>query len=223
MKNHEEKHIAEVLKQFYDRLETQKVEEAKGKLKVGIKPGGGPKGGHHKIQVGVSDSVNPLESIEEEPDQFKKGKVDKEPAKPNLALEQEKEKIKQELKKEQEFLKNLLFMSRDRDFTNDPEKLYKMYKEEKEKARMGVVWGKGDSDAKELLKRFFDDINYFIARLQIAMDWKKNFAYKLPSHVAFYKKLQRRERLLFLIDKPDKESEKMIEEYDRLCKQAHYE
>ena len=46
-------------------------------------------------------------------------------------------------------------MAREEGLTNDPKELYLMYKQQKEKARMGVVWAKGDEDAEKVIKRFF--------------------------------------------------------------------
>ena len=50
---------------------------------------------------------------------------------------------------------NLMFMAREEVLTNDPTELFLMYKNHKDRARVGVVWTKGDEDAEKVIRRFF--------------------------------------------------------------------
>ena len=43
-------------------------------------------------------------------------------------------------------MNNLFQMVRDHGMTNDPEEIFALYKQEKEKARLGFIWAKGDDD-----------------------------------------------------------------------------
>jgi hypothetical protein len=92
--------------------------------------------------------LNPIESIEDDK---------KEPKKPTIItnLDKEKEKVITEIEKEQTFILNLMYMAREEGLTNDPKQLFVMYKEQKEKARMGVVWARGDADAEKIIHKFF--------------------------------------------------------------------
>jgi hypothetical protein len=90
------------------------------------------------------DKFNPVESIEEER---------KEPKKPIVLTDFDKEKarIEKDLEKEYTFMLNLMYMAREEGLTNEPRELFLMYKSQKEKARMGVVWAKGDEDAEKVI------------------------------------------------------------------------
>ena len=44
-----------------------------------------------------------------------------------------------------------MYMAREEGLTNDPKQLFTMYRQQKEKARMGVVWSKGDADAEKVI------------------------------------------------------------------------
>lgn len=50
---------------------------------------------------------------------------------------------------------HLFTMVRDEGLTNDPKTIFEMYKEQKEKARLGVIWSKGDEDVKRIVNEFF--------------------------------------------------------------------
>lgn len=77
----------------------------------------------------------------------------KEPKKPTTSSVNDADwaKAEAELEKEKSFILHLMYMSREVGLTNDPKQLYTMYKEMKEKARMGVVWSKGDADAEKVI------------------------------------------------------------------------
>lgn len=83
-----------------------------------------------------------------------------------LNYEKEKEKIEKESEKEHLFMLNLMYMAREEGLTNDPKQLFTMYKQQKEKARVGVVWNKGDSDAEKVIQGFFAP-ECFLKRLML--------------------------------------------------------
>ncbi len=61
---------------------------------------------------------------------------------------------------------NIFIMQRDENLTNDPAIIFKTYKEQKEKARLGVIWAKGDDDVERMLKQFFKP-ERFLKRLTL--------------------------------------------------------
>jgi len=132
--------------------------------------------------------------------------------------------------KEKEFMKNIMFLARDMDpqddplitktrgydstklsnsfvrdpskfaLTNDPAKIIDIYTKEKEKARLGVVWAKGD--AERVISQFFAD-EYFIKRILILYNLKNKYSnQKGISLYGFYLQLKKRQRLLNCIDRP---------------------
>jgi hypothetical protein len=51
---------------------------------------------------------------------------------------------------------NLLYYARNEDkLTNEPMELFLIYKNCNEKARLGIVWAKGDDDAQNCIFKFF--------------------------------------------------------------------
>lgn len=81
----------------------------------------------------------------------------KEPKKPFVKdeIDKEKEKIDNDTLKELNFFKSLFAMVREYNMTNDPQTVFKMYITEKEKARLGVIWAKGDDDVNRIISEFF--------------------------------------------------------------------
>lgn len=69
------------------------------------------------------------------------------------------------------FMKNFFFMVRDEGMTNDPVLLCKMYRQQKEKARLGVIWAKGDDDVEKMIKEFFKP-ERFLKRLKLLYAYK---------------------------------------------------
>ena len=67
------------------------------------------------------EKFNPVESIEEEK---------KEPKKPLIVtdFDKEKAKIEKDIEKEYTFMLNLMYMAREEGLTNDPRELFLMYK-----------------------------------------------------------------------------------------------
>lgn len=66
---------------------------------------------------------------------------------------------------------SLFLMAREEGLTNEPGELIRMYKVQKEKARLGIVWAKGDDDAEKLIKLFFKP-ERFIKRLKILYEYR---------------------------------------------------
>jgi hypothetical protein len=46
-----------------------------------------------------------------------------------------------------------------------------MYKEQKEKARLGIIWAQGDADAENIIKQFFKP-ERFLKRLKLLYAYK---------------------------------------------------
>jgi len=66
---------------------------------------------------------------------------------------------------------NLFFMSRDEGLTNDPEKLFKQYSQQKEKMRMGLIWANGDEDVYRIIRDFFTP-EKFLKRLTLYFEFR---------------------------------------------------
>ena len=92
----------------------------------------------------------------------------KEPKKPFIKeeVQKEKEKIEKDIEKELNFMKSLFQMVREHGMTNDPQEIFKLYQKEKEKARLGVIWAKGDDDVNRLIVDFCKP-EKFLKRLTI--------------------------------------------------------
>ena len=48
-----------------------------------------------------------------------------------------------------------MYRAREEGLTNDPKQLFHLYKHQKEKARMSIIWAKGESDAEKEIYKFF--------------------------------------------------------------------
>ena len=73
------------------------------------------------------------------------------------ALKKEKEAtLDKSVKEEAEFMKNLFLMLREMNaITNSPGGCSRIYRDQKEKARFGIIWPKGEDDAEKMIFRFF--------------------------------------------------------------------
>ena len=83
----------------------------------------------------MATDTNPIESIEEEPKKPTLSSVSGgagaagAQAPSNPEFEREKERISNEIDKQQSFMLHLMYMSRDNNLTNDPIELFKQYRE----------------------------------------------------------------------------------------------
>jgi hypothetical protein len=74
-------------------------------------------------------------------------------------------------------------MAREEGMTNDPKQLFTMYKQQKEKARMGVIWAKGDDDAEKIIKQFFKP-ERFLKRLTLYYAYRNRLGQS--KHLSLY-------------------------------------
>ena len=97
-------------------------------------------------------------------------------------------------------MQSLFFMVRDVGMTNDPVAIYRIYRDQKEKARLGIIWPKGDEDVERMTKEFFKP-ERFLKRLKLLYDYKnRQGQVKHLSLFGFYLQLKKREKLLYLIE-----------------------
>jgi len=128
-----------------------------------------------------------LDKIPEEDadDSLRKSDIS-EPKKPGVGLEQTFKNIEAELEKEEKFLLGVMLTARDIEMTNNPFKLFKMYKEEKANGRIPSVWGKGDQSAENLIKDYYSD-EFILKRIIILHEKKMSSAgMKKMSIFGFY-------------------------------------
>ena len=107
-------------------------------------------------------------------------------------------------------------MVREQGMTNDPVEVFKLYQSQKEKARLGVIWAKGDDDVNRLISDFFKP-EKFLKRLTIYYGLKNRLnQIKHLSLFGFYEQIKKKEKLLNFIDwkeiKKNKDSEASREE-----------
>jgi len=81
--------------------------------------------------------------------------------------------------------------------TNEPQQLFQLYKDCKEKREYELIWPKGDEDVKRILFEFFSP-EKTLKRIIIVKGRSNSF--KHCSLFGFYQQLKKRERLLNLID-----------------------
>lgn len=82
---------------------------------------------------------------------------------------------------------NLFYKSREEGMTNEPKALFNLYKTLKEKARLGLIWSKGDEDAERVIKNFFKP-ERFLKRLTIYFNWRNRLGqFKSFSLFGFFK------------------------------------
>jgi hypothetical protein len=106
--------------------------------------------GTKTLSVGGKETLNPIESLDH--DQAR------EPGKPLIGAdiyETEKARIEKGIDTEYEFLRNFFFMVREIGMTNDVKALVMMFRSQKEKARLGILWAKGEEDAESIIRQFF--------------------------------------------------------------------
>ena len=126
----------------------------------------------------------------------------KEPKKPFIKeeVQKEKEKIEKDIEKELNFMKSLFQMVREHGMTNDPQEIFKLYQKEKEKARLGVIWAKGDDDVNRLIVDFCKP-EKFLKRLTIYYGLRnRQNQIKHLSLFGFYQQIKKKEKLLNFID-----------------------
>ena len=126
----------------------------------------------------------------------------KEPKKPFIKeeVQKEKEKIEKDIEKELNFMKSLFQMVREHGMTNDPQEIFNLYQKEKEKARLGVIWAKGDDDVNRLIVDFCKP-EKFLKRLTIYYGLRnRQNQIKHLSLFGFYQQIKKKEKLLNFID-----------------------
>ena len=207
LRDKEESVITVTIKQYYDAVEeymaTVKVEGEEDHFNV-----------WHKKVLGLK---RPVDKYEERKKSRSKSPVKKQGAEEIKEIKEEvkvvakevspeKEAVKGEKKKlfteERVFMKNLFMMLRDMDaLTNRPGDVIRLFKDQKEKARFGVLWAKGDDDASRMILRFFRKEHLF-HRLRIIYTHKieTQGKYRHLKMWGFYQNLTDRQRLLRLID-----------------------
>lgn len=74
-------------------------------------------------------------------------------------------------------------MVRDEGLTNDPTQIIRMYKEQKEKARLSIIWAKGDDDAARLIKEFFKP-EKFLKRVTLYYNYRNKL--KAVKHLSLF-------------------------------------
>ena len=115
-------------------------------------------------------------------------------------VQKEKEKIEKDIEKELNFMKSLFQMVREHGMTNDPQEIFKLYQKEKEKARLGVIWAKGDDDVNRLIVDFCKP-EKFLKRLTIYYGLRnRQNQIKHLSLFGFYQQIKKKEKLLNFID-----------------------
>ena len=95
---------------------------------------------------------------------------------------------------------NLFLMVREiNNLTNDPLLLIRLYRDQKDKAKYGLIWAKGDQDAENVIKQFFKP-ERFLKRLKILYDYRNRLgSVKHLSLFGFYLQLAKRYKQLTLI------------------------
>jgi hypothetical protein len=97
---------------------------------------------------------------------------------------------------------NLMFMLRELNvLTNSARAVTRYYRDQKERARFGIVWPEGDDDAEKVIYRFFRQEAVFRRILLLkAHKNKSSGKYKHLTLFGFYLQLDARTRLLAMID-----------------------
>jgi hypothetical protein len=95
--------------------------------------------------------------------------------------------------------------------SNTPVSVRRAYRDQKEKARYGIIWAKGDDDAERLIEKFFLP-ERIIKRIQLLFEHKnkKSGKYKHLTLYGFYLQLKQRSKLLYLIDWPLIECDRLV-------------